>query len=263
MLIRSLLILSLASVAAFADVTAPSNAPTAAQASRERTLPLHRLRGPFASVEDYCARRRRDDATWVRSCDIVRRLPHTAAAEIRMSDGRRALLLAVEWGEHGDWWIDEGRRDSVGIFFDEGNPARPSRFPVPHGRGTFVLLGIDDGGGPARMRAVQSGWSLGTYYCFLFEVHCYFERKGDAYCTEPLPLAGRDECDLGDARGAHTFDASRWDWRQEFLERGDGSGIDIRRGAWRKFPTDLSDLNLSEWVRSTARTARALAGHYH
>lgn len=257
----ALFVVLLACVAAYGEeASSPSTAPTAHQFWRSQAMSLHHLHGPFVSLEEYCARRRREDAARVHSCDIVRRLPDTAAIEIRTSNERRAMLLAVGGALNGGWWIDEGRRGSIGVFFDVDNPVRPNRSPSASGRGTFVLLGIEDGGGPARMRVVQSGWSRGVYYCFLFEVHCYGIRTGDKYCTVPLPLAGRDACNLGDERDAQTFDASRWDWNQEFLERGDGSGVDIRRITWSKFPTDLA--GYGEWVRKTAGTAQVLAGHY-
>jgi hypothetical protein len=237
MLLRALFVLMLASGAAFADTTAPSDA---------RTLPLHRLRGPFASLDAYCAQRRHDD-DWVRACTVERRLPHTAAVVTRALGDQRTLLLAVE---DGGWWIDE-TAGPEGILLFDGN----------RGRGSFVLLGLADRG--ARLRGAQGHWRKlltdegDIYYCFALEVRCY-TRDGAPACTDPLPVAGRDDCRLGSEDDAPGFDATHWDWRQEL--RDDGDALDVRRLRWRAFPTRFDGYN--DWMRDTAARALALAGRY-
>jgi len=235
--LRAFVVLVLTSGAAFADTAAPPDA---------RTMALHRLRGPFASPEAYCAARLHDD-DWVRACTVQRRLPHTAAVVTRALGGQRALLLAVE---HGGWWIDDAGEPDGALLFD-GN----------RGRGSFVLLGLADAG--ARLRGAQGHWRKllddegDVYDCFALEVRCFL-RDGAPACTDPLPIAGRRDCRLGSEDDAPGFDPTRWDWRQEL--RDDGDALEIRRLRWHAFPTRFDGYD--DWMRDTAARARALAGRY-
>jgi len=214
-------------------------------------MPVHGLRGPFASLEAYCAQRRRDD-DWVRSCTVERQEAHTAALVTRAAGGQRAVLLAVE---DAGWWVDEGEDPSVGLLFD-GN----------RDRGSFVIVGLGDSNGGARLRAVQSHWHKSesdghdVYYCFALEVHCYASALGGLSCTHALPVAGRRDCGLGDEESAARFDATRWDWQQEITNTSDGKGLEIRRLAWRHFPTRFD--GYTDWMRETAASALSLAGRY-
>ena len=234
--LRALFVLALLCARALADTATPSDA---------RAIPVHALRGPFASLEAYCAGRRRHD-DWMRACVVARRLPHTAAIITHAGGGQREVLLAVENG--GGWYVDE--RD---VLFD-GN----------RDRGGFVIVGLGDGGGGARLRGVQAHWhkpltdDYDGYYCFAVEVHCYL-RGGEPLCTDPLPVAGRRDCGLANEADARGFDATRWDWQQEIRDAGDGSRLEIRRLTWRAFPTRFS--GYSDWMRETAVLARSLEVH--
>ena len=182
--LRVLFVLALLCARALADTATPWDA---------RAIPVHALRGPFASPEAYCARRRRD-VDWMRACVVARRLPHTAAIITHAGGGQREVLLAVENG--GGWYVDE--RD---VLFD-GN----------RDRGGFVIVGLGDGGGGARLRGVQAHWHKSmtddhdVYYCFAVEVHCYL-RGGEATCTDPLPVAGRRDCGLANEAEARVRNA--------------------------------------------------------
>lgn len=235
--LRALAVLLLLGAAAFADTAAPPDA---------RTMPLHRLRGPFASPEAYCARRLRDD-DWLRACTVERRLARTAAIVTRALGGQRALVLAVE---EGGWWIDDDGAPDGALFFD-GN----------RGRGSFAILGLADAG--ARLRGAQGQWHKSVsdgddvYYCFALEVRCSV-RDGAPACTDPLPVAGRRDCGLGDEDDASRFDGARWDWRQQI--RDDGAALEIRRRQWHAFPTRFD--GYGDWMREMAARALALAGRY-
>ena len=214
-------------------------------------MPVHALRGPFATLEAYCAQRRRDD-DWVRSCTVERRQAHTAALVTRAGGGQRAVLLAVE---SAGWWVDEGDDPSTGLLFDSAR-----------GRGSFVIVGLSDSNRGARLRAVQSHWHKSetdrhdVYYCFALEVHCYSSPTGELSCTDGLPVAGRRDCGLGTDESAARFDATRWDWQQEITNTNDGKGLEIRRLAWRYFPTSFD--GYTDWMRETAASALSLAGRY-
>jgi hypothetical protein len=239
---------------AFADGTTP---PTG-------ELPLHRLRGPFASLDAYCDQAQKEEQA-MRSCAIDKRLPRTAAIVVTYGGGQRAVFLAVE--EQG-WWIDEGKDDPAGdpILFDSNR-----------GRGGFVVRAIADGG--ARLSGVQGFWrkpgseelerieqeekehpgkhSRGDeYYCFAVEIRCHADAAGPA-CTAPLPVAGRRDCGLGDANDATRFAARRgWDWQQQLREEGDE--LDVRRLRWRRFPTVFE--GYTDWMHDLSERARTLAG---
>lgn len=202
-----------------------------------RSLPLHALRGPYASPEAWCADPRRDREA-ERACVVVRRTAQTAALVVTYGGGQRGVMLAVE---HEGWWIDE----ETGLF--DSN----------RGRGSFVVLGVADRG--ARLIGVQAHWHKSiddghdVYYCFEVEVRC-----ADVRCTDALPIAGRRDCGLGVADEVADFDATRWDWQQQVREIG--GELDIRRLAWRDFPTRFG--GYSDWMRDTAARARALAGRW-
>ncbi len=205
--------------------------------SQPRSLALHALHGPYVSPEAWCADPRRErDAE--RACVVVRRTAHTAALLVTYGGGQREVMLAVE--QEG-WWID----DKTALF--DGN----------RGRGSFVVLGVADRG--ARLSGVQSHWhksiddGYDVYYCFAVEVRCAGVR-----CTEPLPVAGRHDCGLGVADEAAGFAATRWDWQPQIRQLGEE--LDIRRLAWRDFPTRFG--GYTDWMRATAARARALAGRW-
>lgn len=231
-------------------LTSSALADTAAPARTDaRTLPVHALRGPFASPEAYCATRRRDDG-YARACRVVRRLAHTAAIEIGFVGGQRSVALAIE--QRG-WWIDEGA-DHGDILLDQDR-----------GRGGFALLALEDDANGARLRGVQAHWHKpltdagdagDVYYCFALEVYCHARDAGAPVCTDALPMAGRRDCGLAEARDAARFDGSRWDWQQTLRHSRDG--VEIRRRAWRDFPTRFD--GYGDGMRELATRARALAG---
>lgn len=251
MTLRACLVLALASRVALARVALADVAPP----TPPRALPVHALRGPFASLEAYCAARRRRDP-WVRDCSVARHTAHAAALVIRAGGDQRTAVLAIA---RGGWWIDEGA-DGHDLLYD-GNRSR----------GGFALLALGDGNGDgdARLRAVQAHWHKGgtadepafddhdVYYCFALEVHCRLPGAGAPVCTDLLPVAGQRDCGLASVDDAASFDARRWDWQQTVRARSNG-GIEVRRLRWRRFPTRLDGYN--DWMRDTVARARALAG---
>jgi hypothetical protein len=180
MSLRACFVLVLSCTAASADTSTPSHARP------HQATPMHALRGPFASLDEYCAQRHLDD-DWVRECTVARRRPHTAALVTRTGAGQRSVLLAVE---SGGWWIDEGEERDWGLLHDDSR-----------GRVTFEILGLGDGAGGPRLRGLEWTWQKPPdehtderYDCSTVEVRCASSRSGQPRCTKPLVVAEQRDC---------------------------------------------------------------------
>jgi hypothetical protein len=206
-----LLLLVLCRVAA-ADVTAPDAADPAPPPA---TVALD---GPYASLDEICARevrRRAEHANFVPLCRVTPRTAHAAVVKILddLDDGRADGYLALRTDD--GWFLDREPADFMRL---------PQELLLHDNlRYTFLIAGLDERSGAIVLRAVHAVFvnSDHPYHCVGLEVTCRLDDAGRRpRCSEPQVVARKARCDP--TRGPHwpaitrppraLTDWRSWDW---------------------------------------------------